>query len=130
MKNIGIKTLSAVIVALIVQLSCERSYPASMPTPILADVPKLLVRGQEYKFTVQTTPGVECHAGIGYYNNNDKWVTTDLSTIQSDKNGICEWTWEIPEDAKDGIGELRGYIQEKGQSNNLFPSTFCIETCP
>jgi hypothetical protein len=101
-----------------------------MTTAIMADVPKLVVQGEEHVFSIQTTPGVECHAGISYYNTNDKWFMMELSTIKSDENGICEWTWEIPEDAKDGIGEFRGYIQEADQSNNIFPATFCIERCP
>lgn len=115
------------------QVNCrftQRPYPESMPTAIHANVPKLLVRGVEHKFSLQTTPGVECYAGIGYYDMSDKWVTEDLTTIESDEKGVCEWVWVVPENAKNGFGEFRGYIQEKDQSRNIFPATFCIESCP
>jgi hypothetical protein len=127
------RILVAIVVVFIVQVSCkvtQRSYPTSISTPIVVNVPELLVRGEKYKFSIETTPGVECHAGIAYYNLSDKWTITDLPTIESDKNGICEWSWEIPEDAKDGLGEFRGNIQVKEESHNTFPATFCIGQCP
>ena len=130
-KKIGIPMVF--IVMLTVQLSCkvtERPYPVSLPTAIFAEVPKLLTRGEKHQFSIQATPGVECHAGIGYYNMKDKWIFVELAMMESDQDGICEWTWEIPEDAKDGLGEFRGYIQEGDQSNNIFPANFCIERCP
>ena len=101
-----------------------------MPTPILADVPKLLVRGEKYNFSIKTNPGAECHAAIGYDNLKEKWIWMELSTIEANQNGICEWTWEIPEDAQDGMGELRAYIEEAEQSTNVFPANFCIGSCP
>jgi hypothetical protein len=121
------------ILILAIQVGCqapEQSYPVSMPTPIFAEVPNIANRGEKQSFTIQTISGVECHAGIGYYDHDGKWITSDLPSIESDENGICRWTWEVPEIAKDGIGEFRGYIQNKDQSTNIFPATFCIEKCP
>ena len=121
------------ILIFVVQVSCkapEQSFPASMPTPVLANVPKVISKGEKQSFSIATIPGVECHAGIGYYDLDGNWTTIDLPAIESDKSGNCEWIWEIPENAKDGIGEFRGYIQNKEQSRNIFPATFCIEKCP
>jgi hypothetical protein len=127
------RILAAIAVFLAVQVGCkvtQKSYPTARSTPIVANVPELLVRGEKYSFSIETTPGVECHAGIAYYNLSDKWTITELPTIASDKNGICEWGWEIPEDAKDGVGEFRGRIEDNEESHNTFPATFCIGQCP
>jgi hypothetical protein len=133
MINRRFSVVSAIVLVMFAQVNCQMTqtpYSTTAPTAIFAEVPKLLVRGEEHKFSIQTTPEVECHAGIGYYNINDKWVTMDLPTVESDENGICQWTWDIPDDAKDGVGELRGYIQGEDQSNDIFPATFCIGRCP
>jgi hypothetical protein len=131
MKNPKNKILVAFVLILMVQVSCRQSYPAeSVPTAITANVPKLILRGESQKFSIKTTPGIECYAGIGYYNIEDKWVFTKLPKLESDKNGVCEWTWEVPADAKDGLGGFKGYVQEKDRSNDIFPAEFCIERCP
>ena len=125
--------LVAIVVVLGIQVGCRaphQTYPESISTPIIVNAPKLLVRGEKYRFSVETTPKVKCHAGVAYYDLKDKWTIVDLPTIESDKNGICEWSWEIPEDAKDGVGEFRGYVQYEEESTNVFPATFCIGQCP
>lgn len=127
------RILFASLVVLVVQISCkapERGYPSSMPTPIYAEVPSLLTRGEKHIFSVDAAPGIECHAGIAFYDIDDNWIKSDLPTIKANDVGVCQWTWEIPENAKDGIGEFRGYIGEVGQSTNIFPANFCIEKCP
>jgi len=132
MKRTSILAMIAVVLA--VQVSCrftQRSYLTEKPTPIVANVPKLLVRGEEYKFSIKTTSEAQCHAAIGYYDLENKWTITELPTIESDEDGICEWSWKIPEDAKDGLGEFRGRIEENNeQSHNTFPASFCIGQCP
>ena len=129
MKNKKTRIFIAFVLALVLQVSCHQSSRPLIPTPILAEVPKLLVRGEKHRFSVETSPGVECHAGVAYYDLNDEWIITDLPIVESNQNGICEWTWEIPENAKDGLVEFRGYIQEKQESTNIFPATFCIGLC-
>ena len=134
MKN---RILVAFVLVLVVQVSYgapEQSYPASMPTAITANVPKLILRGESQKFSIKTTPGIECYAGIGYYNTEDKLIFMELPKMESDKDGMCEWTWKIPADApadaKDGLGVFRGYVQEEDQNNDIFPAKFCIGRCP
>lgn len=125
--------LTALLIAVLSQISCkviELEYSASRPTPIYAQIPSLLQRGEKYTFSIETIPGVDCHAGVAFFDIKDKWVIRDLPGTQANENGICQWTWEVPKDAKDGLGEFRGYIDEDGQSRNTFPATFCIETCP
>ena len=125
--------LSALIVVVVSQISCkvtEQPYPTSMPTPIYAQVPSILMRGNKYTFSFEAIPEAECHAGVAFYDTNDKWVIRDLATIQAGENGICQWTWEIPQEAKDGIGEFRGYMESEEEKRNIFPATFCIESCP
>jgi hypothetical protein len=117
---------------LLIQVGCyapEQSYPTIMPTPIIAQIPELLKRGEEYTFTIHTSPDTLCHAGIGYYNNQDKWTKEDLPTIKSDEFGNCRWIWALPTNVKEGIGEFRGYIEQNGEERNIYPATFCVEVC-
>jgi len=133
MKKKQNKIVQAVILVLLIQVSCtapELSYSTAMPTPILAEVPKIVTRGETHQFSITTVPDVECRAGIGYYGHAGKWTIVELPTIESDENGTCEWAWEIPEDAQDGLGEFRARIQNEDDSHNTFPATFCIGSCP
>ena len=127
------RILVAFVLVLLVQISCgapEQSYPEFMPTAITANVPKLILRGEKQKFSMKTTPGIECYAGIGYYNDEDELIFMELPKMEADKDGLCEWTWEIPADAKDGLAVFRGFVQEEDQSNDILPAQFCIERCP
>lgn len=126
------KIILALFLVWVVQTSCyapEQVYPTSMPTPIYAQIPSSVTRGENYSFSIKTAPGVVCHAGIIFFNTYDEWVTEDLPTIEADEAGICKWTWKIPEHAKNGIGEFRGYIEQDDQERNFYPATFCIESC-
>ena len=79
------RILFAFVLALVLQVSCTQSYRTAIPTPILAEVPKLLVRGEKHRLAVETSPGVECHAGVAYYDLNDKCINTSgfCSAIRS-----------------------------------------------
>jgi hypothetical protein len=112
---------------------CNRSstaYPSEMPTPIYATVPPVVQRGKEYFFSIETSPSATCHAGIVFWDTNDKWIHEELPTITADEIGVCKWIWKIPENAKDGEAGLRGYVEMGSLDENIFPETFCIEKCP
>lgn len=106
-----------------------QSYPTLMPTPIVANIPQIMKRYEQYAFTVSLMPNDVCYAGVSFYNQQDKWTKTDLPTIKADASGICKWIWEVPSTAKNGIGEFRGYIVSNGQERNIYPVNFCIEVC-
>jgi hypothetical protein len=128
-----IKRLSALTIIMIGQLSCritQQAYPDSMPTPVYVQVPSLLEREIKYTFSIETIPGAECSAGVAFYDTNDKWIIRELPTIQANEDGACQWTWEVPNEAKAGIAEFRGHIEGNGQERNTYPATFCIESCP
>ncbi|MFN8411726.1 MAG: hypothetical protein U0Z26_05010 [Anaerolineales bacterium] len=131
MKKRIINSLGFILI-FVIQTSCkahEQSSLVYIPTPVWSTFPEIANRTETIYFSFTTLPEADCHAGIGYYGYDGKWTTTDLPTIESDKSGNCTWTWEVPENAKDGIGEFRGYIQFKDQSINIYPATFCIEKC-
>ncbi len=79
---------------------------------------------------IVTEPNTTCYAGIAFWNTNDDWSFNEFSIKQSDQNGKCEWEWEIPSDAKDGIGEFRGFVKNDNQRTDFVPKTFCIVRCP
>ena len=133
MRNKRTRILVAFVLVLVSQVSCsapEQSYRTAMPIAITVNVPKLILRGEIRKFSVKTTPGIECYAGIGYYNTEDKLIFIELPKRESDEDGTCEWTWEIPADAKAGLGVFRGFVQEGDESKDMLPAQFCIERCP
>lgn len=127
-----IKIFFRLFVLFLAQSACyapQINYPSEMPTAIYAQVPALANCEENNFFTIDAAPGAVCHAGIGYYNYDDKWTTMELPTIESLDTGSCKWEWKVPEDAKDGVAELRGYIQQGDFERNVFPATFCIEVC-
>ena len=100
-----------------------------MPTAIYAKVPSVVKRGESNLFVIDTDPNVVCYGGISYYDHENEWKRIDLPTIESSETGECKWEWDIPTDAKNGIAEFRGYIEQEGYERNIFPATFCIEAC-
>lgn len=126
------RTSLVFLMLLSIQVSCyapEQTYPTSMRTPVYVQIPERLTRGTEYTITVSSLPRSICHAGVGFYNDDDKLTWEKLPTIDADENGDCSWVWEIPKSAKNGIGEFRGYVEQDGNKRNFYPATFCIESC-
>ncbi len=126
------KVYVVIVVMLIAQIACAQEYSSNTPVPtIVTQFPSLVKRVQESSFVVNVASGSVCYLGVGYYNLNSKWTTIDLPKIVANSDGKCEWKWKVPEDAQDGLSEIRGYIETTGKEDaNIFPYTFCIERCP
>lgn len=93
--------------------------------------PDLLLKGDTSSFMIKTTPGSICVAGVGYWKDPmDKWVTVDFGDLIADPVGICEWEWQVPLDAREGIAEFRAAVEKDGDYSYLVPCSFCIEKCP
>ena len=86
-------------------------------------------RGEEYIFVVQTEGSVNCYLGFRYMDISNEWVSVYLPSVISAETGLCKWTWQIPLDAKDGLAEVRAYVEKNGQTEYLVPDDFCIEVC-
>ena len=109
----------------------QQSYPVNPIPTVQVQFPSVIKRNQEEVFIVYANPNSICYIGIGYYNLNSEWKFTELPNTTANESGKCEWKWSVPEDAKDGIAEIRGYIETNGlEDRNLFPQQICIETCP
>ena len=128
------KLLLTPVVILAVQIACFA--PAiefseePLPT-VTVHFPSVMKHGQEYSFIVEAIAGSSCYLGVGYYNLDSRWTAVGLPVTTANNSGTCEWKWKVPDDAKDGIAEIRGYIENQGkESRNLFPQTICIEKCP
>lgn len=105
-------------------------YPDEMPMPIYPIVPPEVKRGEEYSFSIETSSDAICYAGVSYWDTEEHWTNEELPTIQADSQGVCQWSWKIPENTKKGLAEFRGYVEMKTQNGYVFPTTFCIEQCP
>ena len=123
----------SLLMILAVQINCsapKQAYQTTPSLPISAEIPSVVVSGQKYLFIIQTSPDVICNAGIAFWNTDNKWVFDDLLPIQSNELGVCEWQWELPDNAKSGIAEFKAFVKKEEQSTDLIPKTFCIEVCP
>jgi len=128
------KNIVVVFFVLMIQISCSapaQKYPDKPSPTVTVLISQVAKRGQENLFFVYAVAGSICHIGVSYYNVKLRWITVTLPDVTADSNGKCEWKWTIPEGAKDGVAELRGYVEAAGQDDvNLFPQQFCIESCP
>jgi hypothetical protein len=121
------------LVVWISQVACfgvTKSYSQTAPIPYDIQIPSMLIHGEKYGFVIVTEPNVKCYAGIAFWDNNDRWIFDDLPSKKADGMGKCKWEWGIPSNAKGGIGEFRGYVEDDNQSTGLIPKTFCMEMCP
>lgn len=124
------KIFVAVILVLIAQIACAQEYSYEPVPTVVVQIPSVVKRGQESSFIVEATSGSICHLGVGYYNLDSRWTFVELPKTTANNEGRCEWKWTISEDAKDGVGEIRGYIEIDGKEvASLFPQKICIEKC-
>jgi hypothetical protein len=126
------KIIVAVILVLIVQIACVQEYSGEPVPTVVVQIPSVVKRGQESSFMVEAVAGSACYIGVGYYNLDSHWTTrVELPKAIANSEGKCEWKWTIPEDAKYGVGEIRGYIEiAEREDASIFPHSFCIEVCP
>ncbi|HET9914355.1 MAG TPA: hypothetical protein VFQ13_20845 [Anaerolineales bacterium] len=118
---------------LLAQISCfapRQEYSDTTPIPVEIQIPAIVKREQELTITLTTEPSVTCLIVVSFWNSSNDWTGKDLPTIESDESGICEWRWEIPKEAKDGVGEIRGFVKKGEKRTDFIPKTFCVETCP
>ena len=109
---------------------CERYYSETpQPTPIYAFVFDAAQRGSEYPIIIPAGANALCYASVLYWNTDKKWIEDRLPDIQANEEGNCQWNWIVPDNAKEGIAGIRGYIEVNGESHNIFPSEFCIVKC-
>ena len=127
-----LRLLISVFAIWFAQVACGMAKSYSNTTPISNNVqiPSLVIHGDMYSFIIVTEPNITCNAGIGFWDKNDHWVFNELSSQKADDTGKCEWEWEVPSNAMNGLGEFRGYVKNDKQSTGLIPKTFCIEQCP
>jgi hypothetical protein len=131
------RTVKIIFLALLIsaaQISCfapTQTYSKAPAPTVIAQIQPIVKRGQETPFFVFAVSGSVCHAGLGYYDLDSQWTTLTLPDTNANKDGRCEWILIVPEDAKYGVAEIRGYVETPGQEDrNLFPTSFCIENCP
>lgn len=126
------KVVLVITIAFLVQVSCyapQREYSNESPIPVEIQTDPIVKRGQEIPVTLATEPGVTCFVIISFWNKSNKWAGKDLPATESDTNGICQWKWKIPDDAKDGIVEIRGFVEKDERRTDFIPKTFCVEVC-
>lgn len=102
------------------------------PLPELAiepvEIPSMVCVGGTATLVVRTEPGNVCGGSIGYWNVQNRRVGIDLESIATDEEGLCTWTWRIPDDALPGRVEFRSTAEAQGNSRMLIEH-FRVERC-
>lgn len=130
---IKLKISLAIICLLLAQISCyapRREYRDAASIFTELQVPSVVRREQEFTITLKTEPNISCIVLIGYYNHSDDWISKDLPAASSGEDGVCSWDLTIPDEAKTGIGAIRGFVERGEDRTDFIPKTFCIEVCP
>ena len=115
------------------QLSCYGVQQSYQPTPTFhvdVQTPPIALHNQENIFILKAVPGSVCSVVFLYWNKKDDWVGTPLLTSNADNDGVCQFTWKVPDDAKDGEAEIRGFVEAGDEEVSFIPQVFCIEKCP
>lgn len=109
----------------------SRSIPTSRPELALeiVDMPEVICIGSQATFVVKTTPGNECLGAVGFKDVHDRWIGEDFEPMVAGDDGLCGWTWQVPDDALPGAGEFRAGVRGYGDLESLIPQTFRIEIC-
>jgi hypothetical protein len=127
------KIFLAITVVLLAQISCNMThleYVESTPIPVDVQIPDIVKRGQEFNITLITEPKVTCLVLISYWDKTDHWGGKELQTLVANEGGVCAWNWTIPDEAKDGQAEIRGFVEKDDKHTSFIPKAFCIEVCP
>jgi hypothetical protein len=110
----------------------SRLKPTPDPTLAIDDikVSESACIGQAVTITVKTAPGNECLVGVVYANTSGDLVSQKLKTAVADSEGLCAWTWWIPEDASVGDASVRTIVLWGDEKpHNLIPISFHIKNC-
>lgn len=108
-------------------------YAEPTPLPKLAaeivEMPRQMCVGQTAIFTIRTNPNNECLASVRYQNGKESWVGKSLEPVVADRQGLCEWTWEVTDDAVVGTAVFRAGVEADGHVEPLIPQPFDIRAC-
>ena len=118
------KIISATVVVFLAQISCyapQQEYREVTPIPIDVQISSTIKHRQEFPIMLQTEPNVSCYIFIGYYDNNNDWAGKELPMVVANEDGTCKWNWTIPDEAKNGIGEIRGFVENTEDSTSFIP---------
>ena len=104
------------------------------PNPTFAidaiEVPESACIGQAATIMVKTAPGNECLANVVYTDTSEDAVWQKLKPAVADSEGLCTWTWWVPEDASVGVAGVRAMVLWGAEkSHSLAPKGFHIENC-
>jgi hypothetical protein len=127
-----LKVFLAISIVLLAQISCRATrleYVESTPIPVEIQIPDLVKHGQEFEITLTTEPGATCLAVISYWDKSDHWAGKELQSLIADKEGVCAWNWIVPDEAKNGQAEIRGFVEKDDNHTSFIPKAFCIEVC-
>lgn len=93
----------------------------------IIQAPEEVERGGIGEFVIETEPGADCFASIGYRDLDKVWQQQDLDQVLADSSGICKWVWEIPITTNPGEAEFRVGVQVVGEVRMLIPLLFKIQ---
>jgi len=121
------RLLRFVLTLAVVQLSCGAPQQTYGPTPTFhvdVQVPPIVLHNQDNSFVLKAVPGSVCNVVFLYWNKKGDWIGTPLNASNADDNGVCQFTWKVPEDAKVGEAEIRGFVKSGNEQVDFIPQFF------
>lgn len=101
-------TTGYVIVDYLQPIQAPPGATAILPPPSIQidDITSPVKRGTEASLKIITRPGVRCELRVLVYGP-DTLPSDGLETKTADADGVCSWTWTVPEDVVPGSWRYR-----------------------
>jgi hypothetical protein len=82
--------------------------PPVLPPPSIQveEITSPAARGKEATLKIVTRPGVRCELRVLVFGPSTM-PTDGLGVMKADDDGICSWTWTVPEDVVPGVWRYR-----------------------
>jgi hypothetical protein len=95
----------------------------------IVEVPQRPCIGDVATFVVMTKPRNVCFASVGYGNIKGIWLGRNFESVVADDEGLCEWTWQVADDASVGTARFRAEVEGYGHVASTLPQPFDIKDC-
>jgi hypothetical protein len=92
------------------------------------ELPEIACIGDLLEFTLMTTPGNICYAGVAYMGiDGERSIVFEKLT--ADSHGLCSWVWEVDEKIPSGRASFSASVGDEITSNVMIPNFFTIDSC-
>jgi hypothetical protein len=109
-----------------------RAVPTDPPWLFIevVEMPETACIGDLVEFSIGTTPGNDCGAGVIVYDaQTGKQNGLSFEDMTADGDGLCSWVWAVPENLSPGRASFHASVGDEITSNVMMPRFFEIGHC-